>query len=90
MATRVDFQEFREKLAEFPESPKAIEITTDGKTVGIFLPQRRADELELAATRFTREQLDAMTAPDDADEQKLVKLIEKVQRQERTRRRKAS
>ena len=89
MATKVDFREFQEKLAEFLESPKAIEITKDGKTVGIFLPQRRADEFEAAALRFSRDQLDAMTAPDDAGEQELVKQIEEVRRQERARRRKA-
>jgi len=95
MATRVDFREFQEKLAEFLESPTAIEVTKDGKTVGIFTPCRRPrwrppSEADRKALRDAAAQVQAQMEEAGITEDDFVREFEDERRRARAGRRKAS
>lgn len=48
---KVGIREFREKLATYLESDKAVAITRHGGTVGYYVPRRKRNDAEFAALK---------------------------------------
>jgi antitoxin (DNA-binding transcriptional repressor) of toxin-antitoxin stability system len=95
MATKVDIQEFRERLAEFLEATTPVEVTRDGKTVGIFTPCRRPHwepptEADRKALREAAAQVRADLEAAGITEEEFVREFEEERRRARASRRKAS
>lgn len=95
MATKVDIQEFREKLAEFIEAIEPVEVIQDGKTVGIFTPCRRPrweppTEADRKALREAAAEVRAEMEAAGITEEELVREFEEARRRARASRRRAS
>lgn len=85
---KIGIREFREKLAGYLESDKALAITRHGETLGFYIPaQRRSRKLELAAMRAAAKDLDEMIASWGATEEELMNEYKQIRRSAREKKR---
>ena len=78
---QIGVREFREKLAEYPESGKPLAITRHGETLGYYIPARkRSRKAELDAMRAAAKDLDEMIMSWAASEDELMEDYKEIRR----------
>ncbi len=87
---KIGIREFREKLAGYLESDKALAITRHGETLGFYIPaQKRSRKAELEAMRAAAKDLDEMIASWGETEDELMGEYRQIQRSAREKKRNA-
>lgn len=83
--TKVGIREFREKLADYLESPP-VAITRRGSTIGIYVPtQREPNHADLEALCLAGEKVQALIAAAGTTQDEIVSDFKKARRERRTR-----
>ena len=87
---KVGIREFRENLAGYLESGRALAITRHGETLGFYIPaQKRSRKAELEAMRAAAKDLDEMISSWGATEDEMVSEYKEIRRSARARKRNA-
>ena len=87
---KIGIREFREKLAGYLESDKALAITRHGETLGFYIPaQKRSRQAELEAMRAAAKDLDEMIASWGSTEDELMDDYKQIQKSAREKKRSA-
>ena len=85
---KVGMREFRENLAGYLESGKALAITRHGETLGFYIPaQKRSRKAEVEAMRAAAKDLDAMIATWGASEDELMEEYKEIRQSSREKKR---
>jgi hypothetical protein len=87
---KIGIREFRENLAGYLESDKALAITRHGETLGFYIPaQKRSRKAELEAMRAAAKDLDEMIASWGTTEDGLMDEYKQIHRSAREKKRNA-